>query len=333
LAPINLNKVVIKIKYNNNFHPLFCNYKICGGNYMKNKGIVCRFLKVGLIIIAVGYFYALLKIVLFKYGFTSEVRSINLSPFTFLNMFSDGTAYDVALKNILGNIAIFIPLGIFCAYILHEKKGIAVVICFGVSLVFEIIQYVTGSGAADIDDIILNTVGGIIGVVLYSCILEKIDSKVKLPISIFVFLCVFGVGGRLALYMYAPNILPAEIEYVNKDVVQGIDIEAYDMDALVIGVEGNTLITSMDEGANYIPEGKKEQLASDGKYVIAENANLILEEREYQYSPNGNIQKTTVIYSKLTNDELREVLKNEQRRASIYFNEEGECQSIIVIKW
>lgn len=300
---------------------------------MKNKGIVRKILEIGLIVIAVGYFYVLLKIVLFKYGFTSELRSINLHPFTFLKMFSDKTAIDVALKNTLGNVAIFIPLGIFGAYVLREKKGIAAVICIGVSLLFEIIQFVTGSGAADIDDIILNTIGGIIGIVLYSFILEKIDRKVKMPIAIFVFLCVFGIGGRMALYMYAPNMLPAEIEYVNENVVQGIDIEAYDMDVLVIGAEGNTLLTSIDAGTGYIPEGKKVQLASDGKYIIAENANLILEERKYQYSPNGNIQKTTVTYSKLTNDELHEFLKNEQRRASIYFNEEGECQSIIVIKW
>jgi hypothetical protein len=248
-------------------------------------------------------------------------------------MFSDGTAIDVALKNILGNVAIFIPLGIFSAYVLREKKKIAAVICIGISLLFEIIQFITGSGAADIDDIILNTIGGIIGIVLYSFVLEKIDRKVKMPIAIFVFLCVFGMCGRMALYMYAPNMLPQEIEYVNEDVVQGIDIEAYDMDALTIGTEGNTLLTSIDAGTSYIPDGKKVKLASDGKYVIAENANLILEERKYQYSPNGNIQKTTVTYSKLTNDELHEVLIDEQRRASIYFNEEGECQSIIVIKW
>lgn len=300
---------------------------------MKNKQIVRKFLEIGILIIAFGYVYSLLKIILFKYGFTSDVRSINLSPFTFLKMFSDKTAYDVALKNVLGNIAIFIPLGIFCTYVLREKKGIAAIICIGVSVLFETIQFVTGCGAADIDDIMLNTIGGIIGIILYCCILVKIDKKANMPIALFVFLCIFGMSGRIALYMYAPNILPAEIEYVNEDVLQGIDKEAYDMDALAIGTEGNTLLTSMEVGISYIPDGKKVQVSPDGKYMIAENENLILEERQCQYSPNGNIQKTTVTYSKMTIDELTEVLKDEQRRVYLYFNENAECQSIIVIKW
>jgi glycopeptide antibiotics resistance protein len=58
---------------------------------------------------------------------------------------------------------------------------------FGVSILFEIIQFIFGLGASDITDLINNTLGGVIGILIYF-ILNKIfksDLKLNKVINIF----------------------------------------------------------------------------------------------------------------------------------------------------
>ncbi|AUM97722.1 VanZ family protein [Clostridium botulinum] len=72
----------------------------------------------------------------------------------------------------------FIPLGILVPTLFKNiSKKKVIFICFGVSLSFETIQYIFGLGASDIDDLILNTLGGIIGTLLYFTFLKKLITK------------------------------------------------------------------------------------------------------------------------------------------------------------
>ena len=69
--------------------------------------------------------------------------------------------------NLLGNIAIFVPLGVYIT-IFTQGKTIwknTVLILF-VSVFAEIIQFTFKFGIGDVDDVILNTVGGLIGCIL-----------------------------------------------------------------------------------------------------------------------------------------------------------------------
>ncbi|OIQ58590.1 VanZ like family protein [Moorella thermoacetica] len=72
----------------------------------------------------------------------------------------------IAVINILGNVVLFIPLGIFIP-LLDERFHSLVkmgLLGLGCSAGIEVIQYLSGSSrAADIDDIILNTIGAAIG--------------------------------------------------------------------------------------------------------------------------------------------------------------------------
>lgn len=70
------------------------------------------------------------------------------------------------LTDLLGNIGLFVPMPFFLLFFFRIKEGwkavlIAAVISGGV----EITQYFFRIGIADIDDIILNVLGAIIGVV------------------------------------------------------------------------------------------------------------------------------------------------------------------------
>ena len=82
------------------------------------------------------------------------------------------------IKNIIGNILLFLPYGYFASEYLKSKKMLP--ICFLTMLVSITIEFVQLyiDRTYDIDDVILNTIGGIIGYLLYR-LMEKI--KTKLP--------------------------------------------------------------------------------------------------------------------------------------------------------
>lgn len=99
------------------------------------------------------------------------LRSYNLIPFKTIWNYVSGdyhVSQSLVIHNILGNIAVFIPLGLFLQVLLRNKifgKSLLIVILASVSI--EIIQFAFILGAADIDDVILNVCGGVIGIIGY----------------------------------------------------------------------------------------------------------------------------------------------------------------------
>ena len=89
---------------------------------------------------------------------------INLVPI--VHMFDE---YDGWLINIIGNIAMFIPVGIVWPYCFKKLDtiGKAVLAGGGLSLCIEITQLPFYSRCSDIDDLIMNTTGVLIGASLY----------------------------------------------------------------------------------------------------------------------------------------------------------------------
>lgn len=73
------------------------------------------------------------------------------------------------LINVAGNVAVFIPLG-FALPVLFERIhsfGQVVILSFSISLLAETMQLVLRVGCFDVDDLLLNTIGGCIGYVIY----------------------------------------------------------------------------------------------------------------------------------------------------------------------
>lgn len=78
-------------------------------------------------------------------------------------------------KNVLGNMIMFIPYGLFVSYVLKLKDiKIILLLTTITSATIEFTQLVIGR-VFDVDDIILNIIGGIVGFILYR-LLEKIGS-------------------------------------------------------------------------------------------------------------------------------------------------------------
>lgn len=122
------------------------------------------------------YLGVLLKLLLLSRPLGSE-HSLNLIPFASISdyLFSSSTAIKrFAVANVLGNIAVFVPLGAFLA-VLRSRTGIVknllAVVCASVTV--EVVQGIFGLGASDIDDVILNTLGGAIGI-LFLALLRRL---------------------------------------------------------------------------------------------------------------------------------------------------------------
>ena len=71
--------------------------------------------------------------------------------------------------NVVGNVCVFVPFGAFLPALFAKCQKFFSVFLFTMelSLVVEIIQLVTKIGSFDVDDILLNTIGGILGYFVY----------------------------------------------------------------------------------------------------------------------------------------------------------------------
>jgi glycopeptide antibiotics resistance protein len=104
-------------------------------------------------------------------GFKKTATPPNWTIFKTINNYLSPNANKFeAFANVGGNIIIFIPFGILVAMLLKGRyKAIKTIFLgFLLSTGFEFFQLYTSCGNFDIDDIILNTAGTIIGVVFWS---------------------------------------------------------------------------------------------------------------------------------------------------------------------
>lgn len=121
------------------------------------------------------YLFFLIKMLLLSRTSHSGPRSINLIPFYSIAEYISGNTDNLkrfAFSNLVGNIILFIPLGMYLPFFKKDKRVITnLLLIFIVSLFVEIIQGLLGIGASDIDDIILNCLGGLFGILGYKFLL------------------------------------------------------------------------------------------------------------------------------------------------------------------
>lgn len=92
------------------------------------------------------------------------LRNINLIPFRTMSPYLKNITETYAFKNIAANIVAFIPLGFFISNKNPKNVFKALIICLGVILSIELIQLFFKIGFFDVDDIILNFIGSLLGV-------------------------------------------------------------------------------------------------------------------------------------------------------------------------
>lgn len=117
----------------------------------------------------------------------TSFRSVNLVPFKSIANYLKGDliARSFAMNNILGNVLLFFPMGIYITLINGNKRiGLNTGIIALISMLAEIAQYVFSVGAMDIDDVILNSVGGLAGVLTFKLIHWILGEKTRTAIEI-----------------------------------------------------------------------------------------------------------------------------------------------------
>lgn len=80
-----------------------------------------------------------------------------------------GSLGNMARLNVFGNIIAFIPFGVYLPYMSESKiRFISTFLyTFSLSLTIELVQLITKVGSCDVDDVILNTLGGVVGYILW----------------------------------------------------------------------------------------------------------------------------------------------------------------------
>lgn len=150
--------------------------------------MIRRLLKLFLILVLFLYLLLLVRLIVFKYpddmmlyylrnwspeAVLRHARSANLTPFHTIRY---SLAYrQFNLVNVLFyNILAFIPLGLIASALIKRRWRWLLVPLMGllVSVSLEAMQVVTTLGEGDIDDVILNFTGAVIGYMLFAIIVR-----------------------------------------------------------------------------------------------------------------------------------------------------------------
>ena len=177
-----------------------CSLRI--GYLIKNKADFC-FYKELFTLVFILYVMCLFEVV------TLQDNNYGLSNFIpFKEIFRYQIGSRLFIKNIVGNILLFLPYGYFASYYLNNKKlWPTALLTIIVSFTIETVQLKIGR-TFDVDDIILNTYGGIIGGFIYS-LSESVSNKLPkvLKTEGFVNFIVIITIILLIIYLFNINVL------------------------------------------------------------------------------------------------------------------------------
>ena len=110
-----------------------------------------------------------------------DTYAYNLEPFKEIRRFwvyRDVVGLKSFLLNVIGNIVGFVPAGFFLPIVSRRSKKWynTFLICFLFSLSVETVQLVFKVGSFDVDDIMLNVTGAVLGYILYR-IVQMVRSR------------------------------------------------------------------------------------------------------------------------------------------------------------
>lgn len=156
-------------------------------------------------------------IILFKFSFDiaavfdRHTRSLNLVPFA---------EYSRAnWREVLYNFLVFIPLGLLLgANFLRATFWQKLTFVFLFSLGAEVVQYVFEIGATDITDLIANTAGGFLGLLLYGWANQYVDHH-----RLNRFIVVSGAILLTAITLFVAILLSSGVRYQTPDRAPGMD--------------------------------------------------------------------------------------------------------------
>lgn len=138
-------------------------------------------IKLSITTVFVIYIAALFEITVFRKGISMQnllvKGSIEWVPFVgYFELIAKGNWYQFVYL-FGGNIIWFVPFGTLVPLIIKRNISLLEIAIWGflLSLVIETSQYIFGTGISEIDDLILNTVGVIVGFAVFRAIMKRKD--------------------------------------------------------------------------------------------------------------------------------------------------------------
>ena len=178
---------------------IMVSFRIC--YLIKNKERIVWYKEVTMLIFVV-YILCLFQVVTFQDDVSWS--SNNFIPFK--EIFRYKITSRLFIKNVLGNMLLFLPFGFFVSFYLKpEKIKLPLVLILIASISIEIVQMLIGR-VFDVDDILLNVLGGVLGFYIYSFLrmigesLPKIF-KTEIFLDILSFLVLIGLIAGLILIL------------------------------------------------------------------------------------------------------------------------------------
>lgn len=224
-----------------------------------NKGYIKRIFDVLLWSSIIVYLFVMANLLLFKYISPLELfikdryvfRDLNFIPFVgiFQYLFGNDVSFNIALYNVVGNVLIFMPMGLLLQ-LMRPKQSLlrtVIVVCLS-SIAVELIQYIMGIGSADIDDIILNTLGGLLGAFIFILLNRLIKNRytIRIMVIIIAVICsivIMPTQGKVWIRNYFREQINAELtlEY-------GMNLEEANIYGVYQSLDGNILTLVTDDG-------------------------------------------------------------------------------------
>ncbi|MDR0519927.1 MAG: VanZ family protein [Clostridiales Family XIII bacterium] len=160
------------------------------------------------IALCIIYLLLLAGVILFKLpffnDFSDRVRVVNLIPFQGSYDESGG----IVLREIVENIFIFVPFGVYVSMLRRgwtfAKRAL---LAAGLSLLFEILQFIFVLGVSDITDILSNTLGGLAGIGAYSLASRMLKARTIKIINIAALAITVCVVLRFAQLFYMSHFM------------------------------------------------------------------------------------------------------------------------------
>ncbi len=149
------------------------------------KLMTSKYFKMAILVIFILYILFIIFAVLLKNGDALFMREaiknthalpVSITPFVSILPYLKGeTSISIAARNLLGNTLIFSPLGFILPLLSDRFSKFKNILFISVifSLSIEISQLIFYLGACDVDDLILNVVGSLLGFSLFHIVFMK----------------------------------------------------------------------------------------------------------------------------------------------------------------
>ena len=126
-----------------------------------------------------SYLLSVIYLTLFTFNHYVYGKSVNLIFFDSIKLMLASKDLLLIIKNILGNLILFFPLGFFLPILRKRFRKFWTILGIGFfsSLLIEACQYEFAQRIFDVDDILLNTIGAIVGWIFYK-FLNSIKEKI-----------------------------------------------------------------------------------------------------------------------------------------------------------